>query len=409
MLVGVIGFGTQPQAAASPPRDCYPVVFVNGLGCWGEDDPIYELLPVWGMLAGSMRDAMRAEGFEVYEPSLGPFSSSWDRACELYASLVGTRVDYGAAHSAAHGHARYGPTYEEPLVPGWDGDTRKIHLIGMSSGGLTIRLFAQLAEEGCAQERAAASAGELSPLFTGAAKGRVASVTTLGTPNNGTSGLEPGSFLLTTGMLGGAYLLLAFLGLMIPPMESFYPTRLGQFDISSDDFKSAPLATLWDFMQYLLNGSDNALVDCTIDGAFALNETIKCQDGIYYFCYSASITEEDRNGNQVPSRDVFFALHPGAKAMGHNRSSYVTAGGHVIDDRWLPNDGLVNTISAQQPFGEPFQAYDPADLRPGLWNVMPVIESFDHADYMGGLEYAGGKPGTRERCLDMIAVLEALR
>ena len=45
--------------------------------------------------------------------------SAWDRTCELYAQLTGTRVDYGKAHAEKYGHARYGRTYEKPLFPGW--------------------------------------------------------------------------------------------------------------------------------------------------------------------------------------------------------------------------------------------------------------------------------------------------
>jgi len=36
----------------------------------------------------------------AYAASVAPNGSAWDRACELYAQLSGTRVDYGKAHTA---------------------------------------------------------------------------------------------------------------------------------------------------------------------------------------------------------------------------------------------------------------------------------------------------------------------
>ena len=49
-------------------------------------------------------------GIHTVAPSMGPFTSAWDRACEVYAQLVGGTVDYGKAHSEKYGHERYGRT-----------------------------------------------------------------------------------------------------------------------------------------------------------------------------------------------------------------------------------------------------------------------------------------------------------
>ena len=96
--------------------------------------------------------------------SVGPLSSACDRACELYAQLTGTTVDYGAAHAAEYGHARYGATYDKPLFAGWSA-SKKINLVGHSFGGATIRLFIDILADGSAEEQAAAKAAgpEVSP------------------------------------------------------------------------------------------------------------------------------------------------------------------------------------------------------------------------------------------------------
>jgi triacylglycerol lipase len=62
------------------------------------------------------------KGHQTYYASMGPISSNWDRACELYAQIKGTVVDYGQAHSAKYGHARYGKDYRgKGFYPAWDG------------------------------------------------------------------------------------------------------------------------------------------------------------------------------------------------------------------------------------------------------------------------------------------------
>ena len=53
-------------------------------------------------------------------------------------------MDYGAAHAAKYGHERYGKTYEgvyEDWQPG-----QKVHLVGHSMGGQTIRQLESLLE-----------------------------------------------------------------------------------------------------------------------------------------------------------------------------------------------------------------------------------------------------------------------
>ncbi|PWN90454.1 alpha/beta-hydrolase [Acaromyces ingoldii] len=100
----------------------------------------------------------------VFAP-IGPVSSIHDRACELFYGLQGGRVDYGEAHSRAHGHGRYGKTFGKPLLPGWGNDfalrsgddsssssagqaRRGAHFMGHSLGGLTIVKLYELLSAG---------------------------------------------------------------------------------------------------------------------------------------------------------------------------------------------------------------------------------------------------------------------
>ena len=89
----------------------YPDNFVHGLSGRGSYDDIYKLMPYWGMFGGELMEYLGDKGFNAYAASVAPTNSAWDRACELYAQLTGTRVDYGKAHSEKCNHERYGEDF----------------------------------------------------------------------------------------------------------------------------------------------------------------------------------------------------------------------------------------------------------------------------------------------------------
>jgi len=166
----------------------YPIVLVHGFLGWGRTEMLG--FKYWGGVQGDLESQLKQQGYEVYTATVGPISSNWDRACELYAQIKGGRVDYGAKHSSTHGHSRYGREFPG-LYKQWgsvvNGDVQKIHLIGHSMGGQTIRMMAQLlssGSKGAPVEEPAAS--DLSPLFAGGCNW-VRSVTTVSAPNQGTN------------------------------------------------------------------------------------------------------------------------------------------------------------------------------------------------------------------------------
>ncbi|MGZ7227054.1 lipase-like domain-containing protein, partial [Streptococcus pyogenes] len=76
-------------------------------------------------------------------------------------------------------HERYGKTYKG-IMPNWE-PGKKVHLVGHSMGGQTIRLMEEFLRNGNKEEIAyhQAHGGEISPLFTGGHNNMVASITTL--------------------------------------------------------------------------------------------------------------------------------------------------------------------------------------------------------------------------------------
>lgn len=370
----------------------YPYVLVHGLGGWGEDSPLNEHAPYWGASTGSLPDRLRAAGCTVVAPSVGPVSSAWDRACELYAQLTGTTVDYGQAHADAHNHARFGRSYDTPLIENWGekingGQRVKIHLIGHSFGGATVRLLTWLLANGSAEE-IAATGNETSPLFTGKKGDWVCSVTALCAPHNGSSLVTAMDTLGSIVGLGDstqllAYLIFAAAGIATP-IASTYDFMLDQFGISPVEGTVGSVRGALDAL--MAKGTDHAGYDLSPDGAMELNGRIGTVDSVYYFSYPYCTTHAGTLlPVQVPNTNTLPVLIPTATAMGMFQGT--TKGGIQIGTDWQPNDGLVSVVSAACPATErssPFPA-DPTDGKAyahGVWYVAETREG-DHGTVIG--------------------------
>lgn len=360
----------------------YPYILVPGMGGWGPTSNIDNVVHYWGATMGDMVEHLDECGFEAYETSLGLLSSAWDRACELYAQLTGTRVDYGKAHSEKYGHERYGRTYDKPLIPRWDSE-HKVNLYGHSFGGSTARLLASLMGEGSAEERKATPAGELSPLFEGGKADYIFSVTTICSPNSGTTlyyalGGNSSRFVMSlyyiSAMLAGN----VFPELVDFQLEHFNVTPgIGeQSDLTPEGLKAIKLAT-----EKFAESDDNVFYDVSLKGADELNKLISVQDNIYYFSFAAQATRVSAmTGNSIPADNLNLALWGFAYAMG--KYSGTTEDGFVVDESWQPSDGVVNTVSALAPPTEPSADFDAENIRPGVWNNMPIIYD-DHGAVIG--------------------------
>ena len=370
----------------------YPYVLVHGLGGWGEGDGVNDTVQYWGATACNLTEYLTQQGYEVHAPSVGPVSSTWDRACELYAQLTGTTVDYGEAHSKEHNHERFGREYTEPLVANWGdkingGQRVKINLLGHSFGGATVRLLTSLLEYGSNDEKAA-SPEDLSPLFEGGKGDWVHSVTALCAPHNGSSLTE---VLNSVGGLVGIgdttdMLMTLCFGVagIASSAENIYDFKLDHFGIGNGDAESA-------IDKITAAGNDHAAYDLTPDGATKLNETIQTVEDVYYFSYSYSTTKSGTFlKGQVPNLSTLPILSPFALAMGSYKGT--TDGGIAIDESWQENDGLVSVVSARYPFGEEyvdlsvegieFVEGNEKEIQKGIWNVAETKDG-DHGKVIG--------------------------
>lgn len=331
----------------------YENVFVHGLSGWGSYDFVYNIMPYWGVFGGDLMKYLTARGMKCHAASVAPSDSTWDRACELYAQLTGTRTDYGKEHSERCGHARYGKDYTgRPLVEKWDSEN-KINLFGHSFGGATVRFLARLMADGSPGERAATQDDSLSELFTGGKADYIYSITTLASPHNGTTAYAVGRNVRNNGGTAGE---------VIETEIMFFASR------ENSDGRIF---------------EDSATYDMDIDGAAQINEKTGTVPGIYYFSYACSMSSKDENGRWQADTD-------GMEPLFVNSAKLICAyegtspGGVVLDETWQENDGLVNTISAKAPFGDPQTQFDKNSVEPGVWNIMPVYRG-DHMSLQGGL------------------------
>ena len=307
----------------------YTYVFVHGYSGWGSYDALNAVLPYWGLTGGDLVKNLNKQGYSCRSASVDPEGSAWDRACELYAQLAGTRVDYGKAHSEQYGHDRFGKDFsKKPLVDAWSAED-KLNLVGHSFGGTTTRLLAELMASGSKAERRATDPGDLSPLFAGGKGDWIYSITTVATPNSGT----------TTVGLGN------------PELEAQNP--------------------------------DSALYDVTVDNAMALNRTMRTRKGTFYFAIPCSCTVRAEDGTHVPDKAITERQEI-ASATQIGKLTGVTPKGCVIDKKWLENDGTVNTISAGAPLNARSVKLDRANIRSGVWNVAPTVRG-DHMCMIGDI------------------------
>ena len=332
-------------------------VYVHGLSGWGSYDLQNEFIPYWGLSGGSVIRYMNNRGYESVDASVDPTGSAWDRACELYAQLSGTRVDYGTAHSAKAGHERFGKDFSrEPLLS--DFGSSRFVLIGHSFGGATIRLFSEILRNGSEEERAYTDEADLSDFFKGGNGDNLLAVVTLAAPTNGTTAYD------------------------LYEDESFDRSLIEipeEYEKNSDAVSRGTKPALdgrqsWDYASY----------DMHIDNAIAMNEGITTFEDVYYFAYPCSSTDTDADGVVVPDPEITESIFmKGAIYM--SRYTGYTKGGLYIGKDWQSNDGLVNEESAKAPVGAPSEQYlDTSSLVPGRWYVMPTFRG-DHMSLQGGL------------------------
>lgn len=365
-------------------KNLYPVILVPGVVAYGEGVKLHKVFPYFGMTSTSYEKVIRDMGMNCNTASFELLSGVWDRACELYAQIVGGTVDYGAVHSEKYGHARFGKTYEKPMVEGWD----KITLIAHGFGAPVARLFIYLLENGSEEERTATPTGELSDLFKGGFYNKIHSLVTLAGVNDGVSiaeafeGRLPGSKKL---FAKGATIFDTVLSFTEKTNDNYYKNNDAVSQHGFNTFlgkENDKLALKFndEAIDKYLNGEDNLFYDMGPLGMAKLNAKLSTSQDVYYFSFSGEVTKNILGKVTLPGLKAGITL-PTAALIGTYENYLPEA--PVITSKDHDNDGIVNTNSSLAPVNESATAFkDVSRCQPGIWYQMPV-ENKNHFAYTG--------------------------
>lgn len=342
-----------------------PIILVHGFNGFTDDINPSILSHYWGGDKLNIRQDLEQNGYNAYEASISAFGSNYDRAVELYSYIKGGTVDYGAAHAERYGHERYGKTYEG-VYKDWQ-PGQKVHLVGHSMGGQTVRQLEELLRNGSQEEieYQKAHGGDISPLLQGGQDNMVSSITTLGTPHNGTHASDK---------LGNEAIVrqIAFdLGKKLGNKYSRVDFGLSQWGLKQQPGESylsylsrAKTSKLW-------QTKDNAFYDLTRDGATDLNRKTSLNPNIVYKTYTGEATHSTLSGKYKADYNLFLPFTATANVIGK-----------ATEKEWRENDGLVSVISSQHPFNQAYTEATDTNQK-GIWQVTSTKHNWDHVDFVG--------------------------
>ncbi len=372
-------------------KNQHPFVFVHGMMGWGEDKKLYKVLPYWGMVTGNYIKRMRKNGYEAYIPSVAPMGSAWDRACELYAQLTGTTVDYGVAHSKEKGHNRYGMTFGAPLIPNWTSE-RSIHLLGHSFGGPTMRMFVELLTNGSEAEREATPPEELSPLFAGGHGELVKSITAISAPFDGITFPHVFPILVDKVMMYAIPTVASIIGNV--GTSHIYDFKMSPWGITAVEGGVRFKRDMLNFkaIHHFAKANDNVFWDVHMNRAAEINKMISTPENLYLFAVTGNGTKKNDDGNWVRDSIMFPLFAPFAKYLGKYPDQ--TIAGVEVNEGWRMNDGIVPVETGRHPTTEPwceFEEVKGAPIKKGIWHALPTAWG-DHGTVIGGsLSFIGKK------------------
>ena len=340
-------------------QNSYPIILIHGFWGWGRDEMAGYYY--WGGRI-DLETELNSAGFDVYTVSVGPISSSWDRAVEAFYQIKGGQVDYGNIKSKENGIIQRPANKKYAgLYPQWDSE-HPIHIISHSQGGQTARMLEILLKQSVE--------GEGSLVLSNEYAGWIKSITTISTPHNGST-LVPILLDIFPFTLSLAPWLGSIDNKILDRLYDFDLEHWGlerkdgeSFDVFFSRLSGSPIAKSKNLCSWELSP----------DGAKEFNEHYEEDTEVYYFSFSTYATKVKNNSYfHKPDSEMSIHLWPTALLMGQ----YTNA----IDSSWYENDGVVNSISMSHPFGSKMVPFNGSPV-PGVWQLVNRI-NMDHQSIIG--------------------------
>lgn len=303
-------------------------------------------LPYWGDALAQFSAA-----FATYEAKCGPISSFHDRACELFAQIKGTRVDYGEAHSLAAGHARWFRDYaRRGFVSDWS-EENPIILVGHSAGAQTcLQLQRLLAQD-----------------FWGLdtnANWIKAIVSVAGVLNGSTLAYQFACDKRSGKLVGTPNSLIGF---ALSFVRKANIDANENYDLFLDQWTRKTYPTNDDLMRdfdngAFLDGEDNLAFDLTLQGCYKANQLFSTNTDTYYLSIVTSKTSPTwisrlpfAPKRYYPDSSINLillgpALYQGVAVAFDQPPIPGWDAGNLTIDAWRENDGAVSSISQRYPF-----------------------------------------------------------
>lgn len=353
----------------------YPIVLVHGFVGWGPDEMVgYKY---WGGF-WDIEEYLEEKGFTVITVSVGPVSSNWERAVEIYHQLKGGQVDYGKNHADKFGVIQKpeGKVYIG-LYPDWDSE-HPVHLLGHSMGGQTVRMLDYLLENSFYAD-SLESQHEESELLGQTHSDLIKSITTISAPHNGTTYFDIRIKTLP--------FFQNFIGLAAVIGSDFYDFDLQHWELEQKEGES------WqDYYNRMekhaaWKSKNISTWDTSINGAQEINTIVKANPAVYYFSFATTCSiQDEKTGYHIPGKKVYVTLRDNVRKIGKEIVHF--SDGTKTDSTWFENDGVVNTNSMWGPTtglngpDKIVKYYTDETLIPGQWYTFGPYE-MDHYYVIG--------------------------
>jgi len=378
----------------------YPIVLIHGFMGWGNSE--MGDYNYWGGHKDFI-DTLKNNGNIVFELSVGPVSSNWERAVEAYYQLKGGQVDYGEAHSKKYNikqkpvGKKYKGVYAE-----WS-KNNPVHIIGHSMGGQTARMLQYLLTQEIYKDEK--NLIKEDSFFLGhSQKDLIKSITAISTPHDGTTLTE----IVTKTIPFIQY----FVG-----VAGVIGTRFFNFDLEHWGFSMNDNESWSNYLNRMRNHNawntkNISSWDLSLDGASELNSYLQVSPDIYYFSLVTSTTKKREVGSyHIPVDGTSILIKTRSKLLG-SRSGY-WSDGTKTDSLWYENDGVVNSVSMYGPStggngADPVVEFEKQDLLiPGQWYYIKILE-MDHWSIIGHLGNDDRLEKAEKYLINHIKVLQGL-